>query len=253
MKPLSPADGVADWRFGGAGLRGVPVGRGPALASGDGAHPRLGARIYKTVGFTWVKFNSKARHCTDFFTGLGYWTRANPEQCLLATRGKPARLAKNVRRLVVEPRLEHSRKPECVRERIERLVAGPYLELFAPRDETWLGLLGRPSGARRPRSGHDETATIAPGRRDWRTSILSCLGTFAALTPGDAPDDLARGEKALLEAGPPEEGQSYALLTSRRVALPHPAAVRPRSRRAHKRRRLSQRTGRLARRRAHGD
>jgi hypothetical protein len=33
--------------------------------------------------------------------------------------------------LVVERRREHSRKPDCVRERIERLVAGPYLELFA--------------------------------------------------------------------------------------------------------------------------
>jgi hypothetical protein len=53
------------------------------------------------------------------------------EQCLLATRGKPSRKAKDVRRLVVEKRREHSRKPECVRERIERLVAGPYLELFA--------------------------------------------------------------------------------------------------------------------------
>src|SRR5436853_6655077 len=35
------------------------------------------------------------------------------------------------RMLVVEKRREHSRKPDCVRERIERLVAGPYLELFA--------------------------------------------------------------------------------------------------------------------------
>jgi N6-adenosine-specific RNA methylase IME4 len=39
--------------------------------------------------------------------------------------------AKDVRRLVVERRREHSRRPDCVRERIERLVAGPYLELFA--------------------------------------------------------------------------------------------------------------------------
>src|SRR5262249_33307864 len=38
---------------------------------------------YKTVGFYWVKQNSKS---DGFFTGLGYWTRANPEQCLLATR-----------------------------------------------------------------------------------------------------------------------------------------------------------------------
>ena len=39
--------------------------------------------------------------------------------------------AKNVRRLVVEKRREHSRKPDVVRDYIERLVDGPYLELFA--------------------------------------------------------------------------------------------------------------------------
>jgi len=86
---------------------------------------------YKTVAFYWVKLNTQAKHDTDYFTGLGYWTRANPEQCLLATRGKPSRKAKDVKRLIVDKRREHSRKPDCVRERIERLVAGPYLELFA--------------------------------------------------------------------------------------------------------------------------
>jgi N6-adenosine-specific RNA methylase IME4 len=86
---------------------------------------------FKTVGFYWVKLNAMAKHEADFFTGLGYWTRANPEQCLLATRGNPRRRAKNVRRLVVDRRREHSRKPDCVRERIESLVDGPYLELFA--------------------------------------------------------------------------------------------------------------------------
>lgn len=86
---------------------------------------------YKTVAFYWVKLNSAARNEADYFTGLGYWTRANPEQCLLGTRGKPPRQAKDVKRLVVEKRREHSRKPDCVRERIERLVTGPYLELFA--------------------------------------------------------------------------------------------------------------------------
>ncbi len=83
---------------------------------------------FKTVAFYWVKRN---KHGADFFTGLGYWTRANPEICLLATRGNPRRQAKDVRKLVVEPRREHSRKPDCVRDRIERLVKGPYLELFA--------------------------------------------------------------------------------------------------------------------------
>jgi N6-adenosine-specific RNA methylase IME4 len=86
---------------------------------------------YKIVGFYWVKRNTKTQRDDSFFTGLGYWTRANPEQCLLATRGTPRRQAKDVRRLVIGARREHSRKPDEVRERIERLVDGPYLELFA--------------------------------------------------------------------------------------------------------------------------
>ena len=57
---------------------------------------------YKTVAFYWVKLNSSTKHSADFFTGLGYWTRANPEQCLLATLGKPMRHAKDFRRLIVE-------------------------------------------------------------------------------------------------------------------------------------------------------
>jgi N6-adenosine-specific RNA methylase IME4 len=96
---------------------------------------------YKTVGFYWAKLNASPKHSADFFTGLGYWTRANPEQCLLATRGNPSRRAKDVRRLVVEPRREHSRKPDCVRVRIEKLLEGPYIELFAretkPRWDCW--------------------------------------------------------------------------------------------------------------------
>ncbi len=86
---------------------------------------------YKTVGFYWVKLNAAVKSEADYFTGLGYWTRANPEQCLLATRGKPQRKSKAVRRLFVERRREHSRKPDGIRERIEQLVDGPYLELFA--------------------------------------------------------------------------------------------------------------------------
>jgi N6-adenosine-specific RNA methylase IME4 len=101
---------------------------------------------YKTVAFYWVKLNKRAKHDADFFTGLGYWTRANPEQCIMATRGKPARCAMDVRKLVVERRREHSRKPDCVRERIERLVGGPYLELFARETKPGWDCLGDQTG-----------------------------------------------------------------------------------------------------------
>ena len=83
---------------------------------------------YKTVGFTWAKTNKKSM---GFFTGLGYWTRGNPEMCLLATKGKPKRLSKSVPQLVVEQRREHSRKPDIMYNHIENLLEGPYIELFA--------------------------------------------------------------------------------------------------------------------------
>jgi N6-adenosine-specific RNA methylase IME4 len=88
---------------------------------------------YKTVGFYWAKLRKPEPLYNDrnFFTGLGFWTRANPELCLLATRGKPHRCSANVRKLIVSPRREHSRKPDEVYERIEALCEGPYLEMFA--------------------------------------------------------------------------------------------------------------------------
>jgi N6-adenosine-specific RNA methylase IME4 len=90
---------------------------------------------YKTCAFAWLKGNNSQ---PDFFqeelasqVGMGNWTRANSEVCLLATRGKPKRLNADVRQGIIAPRREHSRKPDGIHERIERLVAGPYLELFA--------------------------------------------------------------------------------------------------------------------------
>jgi N6-adenosine-specific RNA methylase IME4 len=82
---------------------------------------------FKTAGFVWVKQN---RGGEGLFTGMGFWTRANTEPCLLATRGSPLRLAADVHQVILSPVREHSRKPDEVRSRIERLVAGPHLELF---------------------------------------------------------------------------------------------------------------------------
>ena len=83
---------------------------------------------YRTVGYVFIKQTKRGNGLAG---GTGYWTRANSEPCLLATRGKPKRLHADVHQVIIEPRREHSRKPDCTRERIERLVAGPYLELFA--------------------------------------------------------------------------------------------------------------------------
>jgi N6-adenosine-specific RNA methylase IME4 len=90
---------------------------------------------FKTCAFCWTKAHAGQLEMFEEsimgLLGMGYWTRANTEPCLLATRGRPKRLNADVRQAIIEPRREHSRKPDCVHERIERLIAGPYLELFA--------------------------------------------------------------------------------------------------------------------------
>lgn len=65
--------------------------------------------------------------------GLGYHTRANPEQCWLGKRGKGLRRVNNtIPRLIVAPVGEHSRKPDQARHRIQRLYGDvPRVELFA--------------------------------------------------------------------------------------------------------------------------
>lgn len=86
---------------------------------------------YKTCAFSWMKLNKKS---PGIFTGLGYWSRANAELNLLFTRGSPKRLNRDVKQAILEPVREHSRKPDTTYERIERLVGGPYLELFSRSD-----------------------------------------------------------------------------------------------------------------------
>ena len=84
---------------------------------------------YKTVAFTWVKQNIKS---DGFFVGMGYHTRCNPEQWLLATRGKPKRVSKSVRQLVISKREHHSKKPDIIRDHIVDLCGDlPRVELFA--------------------------------------------------------------------------------------------------------------------------
>lgn len=84
---------------------------------------------YKTCAFTWVKQNRKS---DSLFWGMGRWTRANAELCLLATRGNPKRISAAVHSVIINHIREHSRKPDEARERIVQLCGDlPRIELFA--------------------------------------------------------------------------------------------------------------------------
>lgn len=90
---------------------------------------------FKTLAFVWEKLSNRGKRSI----GMGYWTRKQAEVCLLFVKGKPRRLDKGVRQIISAPKREHSRKPEAQYERIERLVGGPYVELFARQNPrpTW--------------------------------------------------------------------------------------------------------------------
>lgn len=105
---------------------------------------------YKTIGFQWIKENKSG---TGHFMGMGRWTRANSEPCLVATRGdaihivldeedtapcliatkgKPKRINAGVRQLIFSPLRSHSQKPDETRDRIVALMGDlPRIELFA--------------------------------------------------------------------------------------------------------------------------
>ena len=130
---------------------------------------------YKTNGFVWVKLTKNIDGLdlsqAKLHFGLGFWTRANPQQCLLATRGSPKRINRDVPELIIAPVREHSRKPDEVYDRIERLVAGPYVELFA----------------RQHRLGWDTAfspeAASGPGKRRWRSDSYPGLPIAGTTLP----------------------------------------------------------------------
>ena len=91
---------------------------------------------HKTTAFTWIKLNPKSE---TIFKGVGRWVMGNAELVLLATKGKPHRIVKNISQVVMAKRGKHSVKPDEVKTRIVRLMGDiPRIELFArEKTEGW--------------------------------------------------------------------------------------------------------------------
>lgn len=95
---------------------------------------------YKTCAFTWVKQNRKS---DGLFWGLGFWTRANAELCLLATRGQTETREQGRAQRCAEPRA--GAQQEAGRgERPDRGTDGRYTphRAVCPPTGGRLGLLG---------------------------------------------------------------------------------------------------------------
>jgi len=104
---------------------------------------------YKTLGFEWWKLNKKWSKLSSlmmrldsdyswmeklFAFGMGYYTRANSEPCLLFVKGKMPVMSRSERNYIIAPIREHSQKPDEQYGKIERLYPDKkYLEMFARR------------------------------------------------------------------------------------------------------------------------
>jgi N6-adenosine-specific RNA methylase IME4 len=85
---------------------------------------------YVTTAFTWIKTYPNGR----LYFGLGHYTRANAEICLLAKKGHIKKFikSKKVEQVIITPVRKHSEKPSEVRNRIVELLGDiPRIELFA--------------------------------------------------------------------------------------------------------------------------
>lgn len=87
---------------------------------------------YKTAAFVWVKKTKTGGN----FWGMGAYTRANAEVCLLGVtpdfKATERVRAHDVHQIVETPFEGHSKKPDEVRRRIVRLLGDvPRIELFA--------------------------------------------------------------------------------------------------------------------------
>ncbi len=156
--------GVADNHYGTLGvdqLKQLPVPKlcatdcalllwvtGPMLEKGLELMEHWGFE-FKTIFLTWVKTKQHDRSQPSF--GLGGWTRSSTEVCLLGTKGNPKRFqrSKSVQQTILEPRREHSRKPDDARERIDQFfdATAKKVELFAreqaPGWDAWGNQVGK--------------------------------------------------------------------------------------------------------------
>ena len=92
---------------------------------------------YKTCAFSWMKTNKSDDKL--FGRGIGSYTMPNIELCLIGTKGKFIRNKNNIYQALLHPRMEHSKKPDEVRNRIVELCGNiPRVELFArQKTEGW--------------------------------------------------------------------------------------------------------------------
>lgn len=79
----------------------------------------------------YIRYSGDGLYHSPFF-GVGYYSKSNPEVCLLGMRGQLPTISDAVSSVIMAPRREHSRKPTEQYAKIESVFGDvPRAELFA--------------------------------------------------------------------------------------------------------------------------
>lgn len=114
--------------------------------------------VAKAWGFTvkseivWVKTTGDVSSSTmpTLAVGMGRYTRASHETCLICSRGEGSKLIvdRGVRSVFFAPRGAHSAKPDEFFRLVQRLAAGPYLEIFGRKTRPGWHVVGDEVGTK---------------------------------------------------------------------------------------------------------
>lgn len=94
-----------------------------------------GFEIKTMTAFNWVKTTKTGK----LFFGMGFWTRAGSENCLIAIKGKPKKISSSIRSVHLLINEKHSKKPQLFRDLIVQMFGNlKKLEMFArEKSEGW--------------------------------------------------------------------------------------------------------------------
>jgi N6-adenosine-specific RNA methylase IME4 len=108
----------------------------PSSLLADGMHVMEKWGFVQKQIYTWVKTTKNG----GIAFGMGRQFRGATEHALIGTRGRPKPASKSERNIDHFLGLPHSKKPEQLQDRLEKMYPeGPYLELFARRvRDNWM-------------------------------------------------------------------------------------------------------------------
>jgi N6-adenosine-specific RNA methylase IME4 len=147
LPPMLDDSVLALWRVAGGNETGSLGEAAYRIARAWGFIPRAEG-VWRKLTANGLPPDADPELCDAEAFGMGHYVRNMHEVFLICTRGNPSVLDRSVRSVFSAPIGRHSEKPERFYDIIERMFAGPYVEIFARRRRRgWLSYGAEIDGA----------------------------------------------------------------------------------------------------------